>query len=128
MLKNPMVRCAFRLFTLGVMLGAFAFLVSNERVKAGTIEECDRDFGYCLYGNCLTTSGPDYVECRDGCDTAYEVCRFDDPYDPLPAPFPVVFNYTQCHDNCLDCLSLPVEERYNCYSPCKSYCLATYGQ
>ena len=127
MLKNPMVRCAFRLLTLAVMLGAFAFLVSDQRVKAGTIEECDTDFGYCIYSNCMNLSGWEYEQCRDGCDNAYEQCRFDDPYDPLPAPYPVVDNYNQCMDVCMDCLSLPTEDRYACWNPCKSHCIATYA-
>ena len=124
MLKNPVVRCVFRLFTLAVMLGALTFLVSTEKVNAGTIEECDRDFGYCLYTNCLNLSGSAYAACRDACDNAYEQCRFDDPYDPLPAPYPVInTDYSTCLQACAACSSIPdIEDRLDCYTPCWTYC------
>lgn len=125
MLKNPVARCVFRLFTLAIMLGALTLLVSTEKVNAGTIEECDRDFGYCLYDHCLNLSGPDFVACREACDLAYETCRFDDPYDPLPAPYPVITHNLQwCLQSCLACNSIAdPTDRLACYTPCWDWCM-----
>lgn len=123
MFSKPLVRCGVRIFALAIMIGALAFLVSTEEVRA--TEDCDTQYGYCIY-NCVNLQGGDYLNCRTSCEHSFEDCLADGG-DPIPAPYPVVFNYTQCHDNCLDCLSLPPADRSNCYSPCKAFCLATYG-
>lgn len=124
MLNKPLARCGFRIFTLAIMIGALAFLISTEKVQA--TEDCDTQYGYCIY-NCVNLQGGDYAECRMNCEHSFEDCLADGG-DPIPAPYPVVSDYSQCMDTCLDCLSLPAEDRYDCYSPCKSYCIATYAQ
>lgn len=124
MLKNPVVRCAFRLFTLAVMLGALTFLVSTQKVKAGTIEECDEQYGYCLYQNCLGLTGIPYANCAAECDFQYESCRFDPAYEDLPAPYPVInTDYSTCLQACAACSSIPnIPDRLVCYTPCWTYC------
>lgn len=124
MLKNPVARCAFRLLTLAVMLGALTFLVSTQNVNAGTIEECDTQYGFCLYQNCLHLSGAAYALCAASCDAAYEQCRFDPAYQDLPAPYPVInTDYSTCLQACAACSSIPdIQDRLACYTPCWEYC------
>ena len=124
MLKYPSVRCAFRLLTLAVMIGALAFLVSNEPVNAGTIEECDQQYGYCIYANCRNLTGDAYNTCRDNCDHAYLECRFDPAYEPLPAPYPVITHDLQwCLQSCMECNSIPdLMDRGICVETCENWC------
>jgi len=130
MLKQPLVRCAFRLLALAVMLGALGLLVSTEKVKAGTIEECDIQFGYCIYGDCRGLSGSAYDLCRDGCGVRYEECRFDPAYEPLPAPYPIINNtYSSCLEACYQCSSIEDFNDFNaCYDPCYDYCYEHYRE
>jgi hypothetical protein len=127
MLKNPMVRCVFRLFTLAVMLGALTFLVSTQRVNAGTIEECDEQYGFCIY-LCGDLDGQDYLNCKWNCDNTYEHCRFDPAYVPLPAPYPVInHDFQSCMQACAACNQIEdIEDRLDCSLPCWNWCSEHY--
>lgn len=123
MLKTPMVSCACRLFTLAVLLSALAFLVSTERARATVEEDCDTQYGYCIY-QCRNLTGTAYENCRFGCESTYDMCLEDPNYDPLPAPYPVITNNLQlCLQGCQSCNNIqdPVD-RLACLTPCIDWC------
>lgn len=92
MFHKPLVRCTLRLFTLAIMVGMLCFLVTTEKVAAGTLEECEQAFAFCLYENCPGLTGQAYDDCRAACDLTYESCRWNGDYQPGPAPFIVEDN------------------------------------
>ena len=123
MLKNPLARCVFRLLTLTVMLGALALIVSTEKARAAT-EDCDTQFGYCIYQNCGNLSGQAYIDCRENCDHMFEECLFDEDYEPLPAPYPVITHNLQwCLQGCQSgCATIPDPDHISCIGACYDWC------
>lgn len=125
MLKNPLARCMFRLLTLAIMLGALSIFVSSERARAAAFEDCDTQYGYCIY-DCRNKVGTEYEQCRAGCMLIYDSC-FDNPnYDPLPAPYPVITHNLQwCLQGCAQCNQIQdVNDRLACSGACMDWCFA----
>lgn len=90
MFNKPLVRCTLRLVTLAIMVGFLGFLVATEKVSAGqSVEVCERQRAFCLIANCGGLTGYDYDVCWQSCSLTYESCRWDDDFQPDPAPFPV---------------------------------------
>lgn len=123
MLKNPLARCMFRLLTLAIMLGALSILVDTQRAQAAAFEDCDTQYGYCIY-ECRNKTGTEYENCRFGCQSTYNMC-FDDPnYDPLPAPYPVITHNLQwCLQGCAQCNQIAdINDRLACSGACMDWC------
>ena len=123
MLKNPLASCVFRLLTLVIMLGGLAFLVNTEPARAAAVEDCDTQYGYCIY-QCRNLSGPDYENCRFACEDTYDMCLSDPNYDPLPAPYPVITHNLQwCLQSWQSCNNIADPyDRLACSTPCIDWC------
>ena len=95
MSKNPLVRSVSRLLTLAVMLGALALLVSTQKAHAfDDPDTCNTQWGYCLY-LCAQLTTTDYEACQVNCELNLMECEANDPYETLPAPYPVINNSFQ---------------------------------
>lgn len=129
MFNNPLVRCALRLFTLAIMVGFLGFLVATEKVAAGqSVEVCERQQAFCLLANCSGLSGINYELCRQSCDLTYESCRWNDDFQPNPAPFPVEDERrATCMLGAQGCWDLeePADILF-CSAEIQDYCYATY--
>lgn len=128
MSNKPLVRCSVRLLALAIMVGMLGFLFTTTKVAAGTLEECEQAFAFCLYENCRGLSGPGYEACRDGCDLTYESCRLDNNYQPPPAPFPVEDHSREtcmlATNACGELEDYP--DALTCFMEIRAYCIATY--
>lgn len=127
MLKQPLVRCAFRLFALAVMLGALGLLVSTQQVNASFDEPCNGQYGYCIYG-CAGLTGQAYFQCKAPCEMNLIACESEQEYETLPAPYPIINNtYSSCLEACGQCQSIQDFNDFNaCYDTCFDYCWEHY--
>lgn len=128
MSKNPLVRCVSRLLTLAVMLGALAILVSTQKVQA--VDDpytCNTQWGYCLF-LCAPKTGSQYDACRANCEVNLLSCESNDPYETLPAPYPVInHDYSNCLAGCAQCNNIDdFMDANDCYNTCYDYCWNTY--
>ena len=128
MSKNPLVRSVSRLLTLAVMLGALALLVSTQKAQA--VDDpytCNTQWGFCLY-SCAPLTGTDYEACRANCELNLSACESDDPYETLPAPYPVVNNsFQSCMSGCSACNSIEdINDRLDCSGTCWDWCNTHY--
>lgn len=128
MFKNPLVRCALRLFTLAVMLGVLGFIVSTQPAQAYTLDEpCNTQWGYCIF-NCAGLHGSAYASCTAPCEVNLLACERQELYEPIPAPYPVINNdYSSCLEVCLQCNEIDdFLDANDCYNTCFDYCWNTY--
>ena len=124
---NPLVRCVSRLLTLAVMLGALTVLVSTQKVNASFDEECNTQYGYCIF-QCAHLIGEAYIACKAPCEVSLLACESAEQYEPLPAPYPIVNHTFQgCMQACAACNSIEdINDRLACSLPCWEYCNANY--
>ena len=135
--KSPS-KCLIRLLVLFVLSAAFFVLLLEPKASAVDDYSCATNLGLCTYQCAVSHQNdlPAYQACNANCELNYNSCSScaftelppdcEGEYD-FPEPYPVVANYTQCMDNCANCLFLPLAERGACFSPCKIHCIEAYG-
>ena len=128
-----------RLILLSVLLASLLVLRPQESAKASGDYSCSQLYSFCVYSCAVQANGnlDVYDACRiANCETMYLSCEScaisGQPADceggyEIPEPYPGVADYTMCMDNCAACSFLPLAERSACFVPCKTNCIALYG-